>query len=329
MSASSDFDALYAATWRPLLLQTFALCGDLGTAREAVAHAFVEAWHHWSRASRGSRRRTSGPPRSPGPSGAAGPARSSAPLGCRSRSGWPCAACTRCRSRLARRSSSPASRISDGRDRPADRRDRGARGEAARGRAGPAPHEPEPPRRPGHGPAPELETTARAAAQPVPEDLRASGDRRRRLFLVAGCVAAVALTLVAGALVRVQPTTQVDPAGPPRPGGQAIDAARHARAPAAGEPGAVDGREDLGQHRRQRDQLVLSGVPVRRSAGAAHLRPLIRVRRPSGPQGQPDDRALPQRPAGTHRLRHGGQVVRWLSAGTRAAALVVRRATAG
>ena len=52
MTASSDFDALYAATWRPLLLQTFALCGDLGTAREAVAHAFVEAWHHWSRASR-------------------------------------------------------------------------------------------------------------------------------------------------------------------------------------------------------------------------------------------------------------------------------------
>ncbi len=39
MTASSDFDALYAATWRPLLFQTFAFCGDLGTAREASSDA--------------------------------------------------------------------------------------------------------------------------------------------------------------------------------------------------------------------------------------------------------------------------------------------------
>ena len=210
MSASSDFDALYAATWRPLLLQTFALCGDLGTAREAVAHAFVEAWHHWSRASR----------REP-------------------EAHIRAAAFARAQWRSRARAFQRAPRVSKP-QRVALRRLHEVPVQARKavilacftdlpmGAIGQQIGETE-----AHAEKlleaglaqlraslnlpddqimvrlRELETTARAAAQPVPEDLRASGDRRRRLFLVAGCVAAVALTLVAGALVRVQPTTQV------------------------------------------------------------------------------------------------------------------------
>ncbi|MDT7798632.1 MAG: hypothetical protein QOI78_2065, partial [Actinomycetota bacterium] len=63
----------------------------------------------------------------------------------------------------------------------------------------------------------ELESSARAAAQPVSADLRAQGVRRRRLRLAAGCVAAVVLTVLAGTFVRVQPVKPVvlpPPLGP-------------------------------------------------------------------------------------------------------------------
>ena len=209
MTASSDFDALYAATWRPLLLQTFALCGDLGTAREAVAHAFVDAWHHWSRISR----------RDPEPH-----VRATA----FARAQW------RSRARAFQR----APQVSKP-ERVALRRLHEVPVQARKAvimacftdlpmvvigeQIGETEAQAE--KLLGAGLAQlrttlnlpddqvmvrlrELETTVRAAAQPVPEDLRASGDRRRRLFLAAGCVAAVALTLVAGALVLVKPTTQ-------------------------------------------------------------------------------------------------------------------------
>ena len=44
-----DFDAFFTSTWRPLLLQTFAVCGDVGVAREALASAYVDIWTRWSR----------------------------------------------------------------------------------------------------------------------------------------------------------------------------------------------------------------------------------------------------------------------------------------
>lgn len=212
MSASSDFDALYAATWRPLLLQTFALCGDLGTAREAVAHAFVEAWHHWSRASRRepeahiratafaraqwrSRARPfQRAPRVSKPQRVAlrrlhevpVQARKAVILACFT--DLPMAAIGQqigeTEAHAERLLEAGLAQLRTTLNLPDDQIMVRLR---------------------------ELETTARAAAQPVPEDLRASGDRRRRLFLVAGCVAAVVLTLLAGALVRVQPTTQVTP----------------------------------------------------------------------------------------------------------------------
>ena len=271
----------------------------------------------------------SGPPRSPGPSGAAGPARSSVPRRCRSPSGWPCAACTRCRSRPARRSSWPASRISRWARSAQQIGETEARAEKLL-EAGLAqlrttlnlPDDQVMVR------LRELETTARAAAQPVPEDLRASGDRRRRLFLAAGCVAAVALTLVAGAFVRVQPTTQETL---PPPSARRCSARCCSAPTGSGRWAARCG----GRSRRPRTTPRAAGstpsarVPGSPTRGAAHLRPLLPVRRQPDPQGQPDDRAVPHRPGRRARLRDGGQVVRWLSAGTGAAALVVRRATAG
>lgn len=50
--APDDFDAFYADTRQRLLLQTYALTGDLRASRTAVRHAFVVAWHQWPRVSR-------------------------------------------------------------------------------------------------------------------------------------------------------------------------------------------------------------------------------------------------------------------------------------
>ncbi len=41
------FDAFYAEARGRLLLQTYALTGDLPASRDAVRSAFVTAWHHW------------------------------------------------------------------------------------------------------------------------------------------------------------------------------------------------------------------------------------------------------------------------------------------
>jgi DNA-directed RNA polymerase specialized sigma24 family protein len=52
MRNPDDFDAFYKAAQHRLLLQTFALTGDLPAARSAVRDAFVAAWHHWRKVSR-------------------------------------------------------------------------------------------------------------------------------------------------------------------------------------------------------------------------------------------------------------------------------------
>ncbi|MDN5746360.1 MAG: hypothetical protein L0H31_14755, partial [Nocardioidaceae bacterium] len=49
---SDTFDAFYKGARERLLLQTFALTGDLAIARSTVREAFVVAWHHWRKTSR-------------------------------------------------------------------------------------------------------------------------------------------------------------------------------------------------------------------------------------------------------------------------------------
>jgi DNA-directed RNA polymerase specialized sigma24 family protein len=49
---SDEFDAFYKAARGRLLVQTYALTGDLPAARSAVRDAFVAAWHHWRKVSR-------------------------------------------------------------------------------------------------------------------------------------------------------------------------------------------------------------------------------------------------------------------------------------
>lgn len=46
-TAEESFDSLYRSTRRALLLQTFAVTGDLPVARAAVRAAYVSAWRHW------------------------------------------------------------------------------------------------------------------------------------------------------------------------------------------------------------------------------------------------------------------------------------------
>jgi DNA-directed RNA polymerase specialized sigma24 family protein len=46
------FEAFYKDVRRRLLLQTYALTGDLNAAQPAVRDAFVAAWHHWRKVSR-------------------------------------------------------------------------------------------------------------------------------------------------------------------------------------------------------------------------------------------------------------------------------------
>lgn len=52
MRSTSQFDALYASTRESLLLQTYALIGDLSRADSAVRAAYVLAWHHWRKVGR-------------------------------------------------------------------------------------------------------------------------------------------------------------------------------------------------------------------------------------------------------------------------------------
>ncbi len=52
MRDPGQFDAFYAAARQRLLLQAFALTGDLGAAKRAVRDGFVAAWHHWHKVSR-------------------------------------------------------------------------------------------------------------------------------------------------------------------------------------------------------------------------------------------------------------------------------------
>ena len=52
LDATAEFDAFYKAARDRLLLQTYALTGDLGAARSAVRDAYVVAWHHWRKISR-------------------------------------------------------------------------------------------------------------------------------------------------------------------------------------------------------------------------------------------------------------------------------------
>lgn len=47
---AEHFDAFYRSARERLLLQTFALTGDLASARGAVREAMVVAWHHWRKA---------------------------------------------------------------------------------------------------------------------------------------------------------------------------------------------------------------------------------------------------------------------------------------
>lgn len=52
MPETLAFDAFYKDARDRLLLQTFALTGDLPAARAAVRDAFILSWHHWRKVSR-------------------------------------------------------------------------------------------------------------------------------------------------------------------------------------------------------------------------------------------------------------------------------------
>ncbi len=52
MSTPDTFDAFYQEARDRLLLQTYALTGDLTASRAAVRDSFVVAWHHWRKISR-------------------------------------------------------------------------------------------------------------------------------------------------------------------------------------------------------------------------------------------------------------------------------------
>lgn len=218
MTNASDFDDLYAAAWRPLLLQTFAVCGDLGTARESLQQSFVDTWHHWSRAQR---------------QGAESYVRS----GAFARAHWRSRARAFQRAQRVTREQRAVLRtlqslpvqarravvltcLSDlslaGIGRQIGETERHTEELIEAGLTELAgsldlPRDAIATRLRG------LEGAARAAAQPTPDDLRRLGIRRRRLWLGVGTVAAVGLTVAAGAFVQVQPVQAVrlpPPLGP-------------------------------------------------------------------------------------------------------------------
>jgi hypothetical protein len=52
MDQAAEFDAFYKSARTRLLLQTYALTGDLPASRSAVRDSFVVTWHHWRKVSR-------------------------------------------------------------------------------------------------------------------------------------------------------------------------------------------------------------------------------------------------------------------------------------
>ncbi len=52
MSIPGDFDEFYARSREQLLLETYALTGDVTASRSAVRDSFAIAWHHWRKVSR-------------------------------------------------------------------------------------------------------------------------------------------------------------------------------------------------------------------------------------------------------------------------------------
>jgi DNA-directed RNA polymerase specialized sigma24 family protein len=52
MSQEESFDSFYMSTRREILLQAFALTGDLPAAQSSVRDAYVGAWQHWNKVSR-------------------------------------------------------------------------------------------------------------------------------------------------------------------------------------------------------------------------------------------------------------------------------------
>lgn len=48
MQNSDEFDAFYAASSRRVLGQVYAMIGNRAEAEDAVAEAYVKAWHRWS-----------------------------------------------------------------------------------------------------------------------------------------------------------------------------------------------------------------------------------------------------------------------------------------
>ncbi len=52
MPTAEEFDEFYVTTRRRLVLQTFALTGDLGASRSAVRDAYVATRHHWNKVGR-------------------------------------------------------------------------------------------------------------------------------------------------------------------------------------------------------------------------------------------------------------------------------------
>jgi len=52
MKQPDEFDAFYRSARTRLLLQTYALTGDLPASRSAVRDSFVVTWHHWRKVSR-------------------------------------------------------------------------------------------------------------------------------------------------------------------------------------------------------------------------------------------------------------------------------------
>ena len=314
---SEEFDAFYKAARGRLLVQTYALTGDLPASRSAVRDAFVAAWHHWRKVSRLEDPESWVRPHAWQHAQRRHTARiwhRDKSLDADSRATLDALAKLSLTQRkvllltqLSSASMQEMAREVGLTDEAAERELQTATSRFATQRDVPSTSV--------RGHLTELTDRVNESRFPRPSIIRRAGAARRRAHTGTGVAAAVVALFLGGAVVHESGGVAPDLNGASAQGATVSETAGAGRdAAARGHAGAGAGRPalphphlprgpDLRQHRGRRHQLDLPAGPLRRPRRPRGPGPDLRLHRLPGDDGDPDGRAVDVRPGRQARLQ--------------------------